>query len=220
MSGFPSHVWRKCVCALPISAAHKVVLIRLAEYADYETGRDAWPGRSRLAEDCRVSPSAVDRAVKAGKRHGVIRQTAGGHRGANPVFCLAMPEESASLLTRYAGKRVTGDKESASLLTRLPTPIPTPTNEKRVTTDALSLAPSSSDLDRSSSSYSSAPMGASEASVFGITADDLGLTPPQDEHSDAGFCRACCAEPCREAVRRERERAAELARSLRGDAPW
>jgi hypothetical protein len=128
MSGFPSHVWRKAVCALPIPPAQKIVLIRLAEYADYTTGRDAWPGRQRLADDCQVSPSVVDRAVKAGKRHKVIEQTARGHVGTNPVFCLVAPDDCASAVTT---KRVTTDNQSASLVTHLPTPIPTP-NESAI----------------------------------------------------------------------------------------
>ncbi len=96
MSGFPSHIWRKQVCALPIPAAQKVVLIRMAEYADYRTGADAWPGRDALADDCGVSPSVVDRARNAGRKHGVIVQTAGGHKGANPVYKLVLPKDVRS----------------------------------------------------------------------------------------------------------------------------
>jgi len=114
MPGFPSHVWRKAVCALPIPAAQKVVLIRMAEYADYHTGRDAWPGRDALARDCCVSPSVVDRARRNGRKHGVVEQTAGGHKGANPVYRLTLPKD------------VSSDNQRTSVVTSLPTPRPTP----------------------------------------------------------------------------------------------
>jgi hypothetical protein len=162
MSGFPSHVWRKVVCALPIPAAQKVVLIRLAEYADYTTGRDAWPGRQRLADDCGVSPSAVDRAIKAGRRHKMIRQTGAGHKGANPEFCLVAPDQSASAVTHYRPKRVTTDNQSASLVTRLPTHAPTP-NENEPNEVGPSIREESS-VDSSSSNPPSSKDSRSELS--------------------------------------------------------
>ena len=92
MPGFPSHIWRKRVLALPIPHAQKCVLIALAEYADYQTGRDAWPGRDRLMVDAGVQRVTVNRALNAGRKHGVIVQTGAGRKRLNAAFNLVRPD--------------------------------------------------------------------------------------------------------------------------------
>lgn len=144
MSRFPSHIWRKAVCKLPIPPAQRLVLLALAEYADYQTGRDAWPGRARLMADTGMGKGTVDRALNAGRKHGVIVQTASGHRGANPVFHLVRPESAPV----EALKRPTTDVESAPVVGRQPTHIPTPrTTPMHVSSSTVAVAPSELDSD-------------------------------------------------------------------------
>jgi len=192
MPGFPTHMWRKAVLALPIPHAQKVVLIALAEYADYQTGRDAWPGRANLMSDCRVGKGTVDRALNAGRKHGVIVQVAPGHKGANPVFHLvrqSAPErtQSAPAVGRNrAPKRPTTDTQSAPLVGRLPTPIPTPnerseaapTGTDEVGPDLTSVPPVSSVLERSD--FSSTPRSSSPNAPLGNDGEPADLDAWRD----------------------------------------
>lgn len=71
--------WRRCVYALPIPSQHKIVLLALGEYADWDTHDGAHPGTRRLCSDTGCSEKTVQRALAAGVERGLLTQTARGH---------------------------------------------------------------------------------------------------------------------------------------------
>lgn len=75
--------WRRNVYALPIPSQHKVVLLALAEYADWTTHRGAHPGTKRLCADTGYSASTVQRALIAGDERGLLALKARGHNTNN-----------------------------------------------------------------------------------------------------------------------------------------
>ncbi len=121
--------WRLSVLKAVMPAHHRLVLLALHECADYQDGTNAWPGRDTLAHMSGASPSTVDRALAAGLKLGLIERTANGYRGQRPVYRLLPQPECASAVTHIApglrvssdahstGKRVSGDDESASVVT-------------------------------------------------------------------------------------------------------
>ena len=72
-------MWRRRIYALPIPDSQKIVLLALAEYADWNQHDGAHPGSQRLNSDTGASRSTVARALAAGIELGVIEQTGRGH---------------------------------------------------------------------------------------------------------------------------------------------
>lgn len=86
--------WNRAVRACQaLTAAHKVVVLALADYADYADGTNAHPGQARLAEECALSGRAVCAALAAAQAAGLIEQTAPANvrTGRAAVYRLILP---------------------------------------------------------------------------------------------------------------------------------
>lgn len=71
--------WNRAVRACTadvLTAAQKVVVLALADYADYQDGTNAHPGEVRLAEECGLTARAVRSALAAAQAAGLIAKTA------------------------------------------------------------------------------------------------------------------------------------------------
>ncbi|MFG6445304.1 helix-turn-helix domain-containing protein [Microbacterium sp. P07] len=66
------------VASRDLSPAQGFIVLRLMEYADYETGENAYPGLSRLGDDCGVTERTLSRALQQAKTLGLIRETQHG----------------------------------------------------------------------------------------------------------------------------------------------
>lgn len=68
--------WREYVYGCPdLTTAQRLVLLALAEFADWPDGTNAYPGSERLAEICGLKLSAVEKALARGRELKLIQQT-------------------------------------------------------------------------------------------------------------------------------------------------
>lgn len=76
-----------------LTAAQKVVVIALSTYADFESGRRAFPGEQRLATDTGLGVRAVRYGLTAAVELGLIERTALPNRrgGRATTYALTMP---------------------------------------------------------------------------------------------------------------------------------
>lgn len=80
--------WRARVYASVLTGDQKVIVLALAEFAGFQSGRDARPGVDRLATMCRLKERAVRNALQVAEAQGLIAKTgtANGQRGVCNVY--------------------------------------------------------------------------------------------------------------------------------------
>lgn len=101
--------WRNTVFALAqedLTAAQKLVLLKLETYADWPEGTNARPGVAALAEGCSLKPRVVESALQRGRQLGLIEQT-----------CRANPKRHLAAVYRLTSTRIPARSEDDSTRT-------------------------------------------------------------------------------------------------------
>lgn len=93
----PSFVteWKGILKRARLDFTTKAIAMFVADYADYQTGEDVYPGIARLVVETGASHSTVERALAKLRKLGLIRMTKRGNRrmGLSDEYALAVPED-------------------------------------------------------------------------------------------------------------------------------
>lgn len=93
----PSFVteWKGILKRARLDFTTKAIGMFVADYADFQTGEDVFPGGARLVVETGASHSTVERALAKLRKLGLIRMTKRGNRrrGLSDEYALAIPED-------------------------------------------------------------------------------------------------------------------------------
>lgn len=131
MNTFNHRDWRRVVTGhKSLTTDHRLILLTLAEFADYKTGKRAHPGRVTLGERTRTSPRTVDRALSAGLALGLLAQTGSGRNSgarawASTYDLMPVADDHSSPVTNGQSVQASGVTDHASLQTDHASPVTT-----------------------------------------------------------------------------------------------